>query len=697
MSAKFFMNGGVDSNWSSDTNWSTTAATGPNNTTHAVNGDTVTINASSPSCVVDTASACTSVNFTGYTNTFTFTANLTVAGAVTLAAGMTIAGTADLLVTATATLTSGGQTLTGGLQFTGSVQTYTLSGTWTVNGVTRSNGANLNAINSGAITCAGGLQVDSALQGTTVFTLTGGTWAGAATITNSITFAGNPTISGTVTFNTGTMTWASGTPVVTGSTINVTGNATWNLAGMSLNNMSVSALTVQTLTSDLTLLGALVMPAGAASSMSWSGAHAITCASCTITGGTVTLSGTLTISGDLTLPHTVGTTFVGAFQITAGTATVSGTQTITLAHDVTITGVTTINDANVLNGSGLTWTTGSLAGAGSPFTGTATVIIAGNRILTIPVGALALSGLVLTLGGDHVFSVPVGTLTLSGTLVGVRAFLPVGAGAVSSRLFAAPQSSEGISITPNATPGAWSDWCELDASTAVAWLLDRLLVHPGHHGFFDGATVDIEVGVGAAGAEVTVDRFRCLYLLTHFVSPGTLPRWPLLDAIPAGSRVSLRLRKNNAFTEVWKVKAYYYKKPGVSTLQSSAKPQKTAPDGASLTTLTVGATAWANSTWTTLIASTATDIAIVAVVGYGDSGYTEWEFDIGVGEPPVAVSTPCRFRNTQTQLADGPWLFPVYPPLAVFPMGSQVSVRTRASIVAFRDAACALVYLELPL
>ena len=33
MAAKFFMNGGVDSNWSSDTNWSTTASTGPNNTT----------------------------------------------------------------------------------------------------------------------------------------------------------------------------------------------------------------------------------------------------------------------------------------------------------------------------------------------------------------------------------------------------------------------------------------------------------------------------------------------------------------------------------------------------------------------------------------------------------------------------------------------------------------------------------------
>ena len=66
--AKYFMSGGVDNNWATDTNWSTTASSGPNNTTHAVAGDDVILDSGSPNCTIAAAAAAATLVCTGYTN-----------------------------------------------------------------------------------------------------------------------------------------------------------------------------------------------------------------------------------------------------------------------------------------------------------------------------------------------------------------------------------------------------------------------------------------------------------------------------------------------------------------------------------------------------------------------------------------------------------------------------------------------------
>src|ERR1035437_9085756 len=75
-------------------------------------GDTVLCNASSGQLTISAAAACTSIDFTSYTNTLTLNATLTVSGNVTLVAAMTIttsAGTPILSVNATtSTLTTNG-------------------------------------------------------------------------------------------------------------------------------------------------------------------------------------------------------------------------------------------------------------------------------------------------------------------------------------------------------------------------------------------------------------------------------------------------------------------------------------------------------------------------------------------------------------------------------------------------------------
>jgi len=343
LAAKFFMNGGVNSNWSDDTNWSTTASTGPNNTTHAVAGDTVTINAGSPACVINVASACTSINCTGYTNTLTFTGTLTTAGNVTLATGMTLAGTADLILTANTLITSAGKTFTGGVQFGGADGTaYTFSGAMVITGAMTVNasGGTGAFITNGTISVAGGLVCtgnSSFVATRSTVTLTGGTWSGAGAFRNNLTIAGNVTISGSVAYAQSTLLYSSGTVTTTGSTLTIgNGAMTLNLGAVALNNLTLAVTTgTLTLGSNLTVSGLLSIT----SETVFGGAFTITCGNCTLAVNAVTLSGALIVSGTLTLPNSA-LTWTGAFNITCGTLTntsYSATRIVTWVSGTTVT------------------------------------------------------------------------------------------------------------------------------------------------------------------------------------------------------------------------------------------------------------------------------------------------------------------------------------------------------------------------
>ena len=145
--------------------------------------------------------------------------------------------------------------------------------------------------------------------------------------------------------------------------------------------------------------------------------------------GTVTLAGALTTSGDLLLSNMTSTTFSGDFHITAATCTISGAQTVTLVHDVTITGLTTIADTNVIDGA-FNWNTGGLTTTGS-LTGTATIVLTGGT-WTGAAGTLSNN---LTFAGDVIVSGTVkyaasGTPTItysSGTITTTDSILSIAA------------------------------------------------------------------------------------------------------------------------------------------------------------------------------------------------------------------------------------------------------------------------------
>jgi len=91
---------------------------------------------------------------------------------------------------------------------------------------------------------------------------------------------------------------------------------------------------------------------------------------------TATLADALTTSGSLILGCGTGTTFAGDFHITAATASITGTQIVTIVHDVTISGLTTLVNANVINGL-FNWNTGGLT-TGGALTGTTTIVLTGG-------------------------------------------------------------------------------------------------------------------------------------------------------------------------------------------------------------------------------------------------------------------------------------------------------------------------------
>ena len=94
------------------------------------------------------------------------------------------------------------------------------------------------------------------------------------------------------------------------------------------------------------------------------------------TSGNLTLVEDLNVSGLLSFINATSTGIAGDFHIYAGSCTISGTQTLTIIHAVTISGLTTIADANVLNGV-FNWSTAGITSTGS-LTGTTPIVLTGG-------------------------------------------------------------------------------------------------------------------------------------------------------------------------------------------------------------------------------------------------------------------------------------------------------------------------------
>jgi hypothetical protein len=248
---RYWINGGVDSKWSTSGNWSLTSGgtgTGPVPT----NADTCVFDVNgNVDMTADAGSLiCYALRVTsGYTHKFTFTVNIDVQQELTLGANMTFTAstTKGFRQTSTpATWTSNGVTFTGLITFNNAA-TVTLGDNWTASGGITVSSATV--LNSNTFNISGGtLTVSAALSGTTalVFGTTGSmTWAGTSSIANNLTINTSGTLtlaSGvTIAYKTGTLTYTAGTIVNTNNTLSIPGSATLNTNGMSWNNVTVAS------------------------------------------------------------------------------------------------------------------------------------------------------------------------------------------------------------------------------------------------------------------------------------------------------------------------------------------------------------------------------------------------------------------------------------------------------------------------
>lgn len=434
MAARFFVVGGVDTNWSTVGNWSLTSGGAGGQAVPAATDD-VTLDASSGSaCVLNTATAkvAKSIDLTNFTGTLTSNVTLSVSGSVTLGTNVTFAGASAWILLATGTLRSNGKTFAQPLTFN-FAGTYTLFDDWTVTGLIT---FSLTATFSGAhnISC-------------------GAMTVGGTTLT--VTLSGNITGTGLLTISTGTTCTFAGSFALHFDAASLVG----------ANTIVIAAdVTIDNLTSVIT--GAVVLNGA----FNWKTAGLTT---------TAALSGTTTVvfAGTGTWTGAAGALSNSVTINTAGTLTLSGTV-LYLAGTITWTAGTVSAGASILSiGSSCTLNTTGMSWANITLTAAVTITI--NSLLTVT-GTLTMPNAAVTFAGSAGWTVAtftnttitatrIWTFTAARTYTVTTAFTTVHAAAQTVRFTFTAASSTNFVLGPGATQDVgFVDPTNLNASTGQA-------------------------------------------------------------------------------------------------------------------------------------------------------------------------------------------------------------------------------------
>jgi len=406
MAARYWVGGTANWDTTAGTKWALTSG-GAGGQAIPTSADDVFFDAASGAVTVSVSAAasCLTLNFTGYTGTFTINNGITTTvfgTAITLASGMTYDQTTTGILStrgnqAAITITFAGITipnLTIGRNTAGQLQTVTISGTTpTIKNLVITNGA----ANAGVILTGPAITITASLSNT-LGSLTNSTgqiiFSGACTISSS---ASSATISGgfivgsgsslqmtsDVYLQTGTVTFSGGTLNAGAFTLFCPGIITFNTSTVTWYNVTLQAtgqiyilssvlnisnnLTISTTSSGvgfsggftINVSGSLLQPSGSPLGLSgilnMLGSGLIDCAN--ISGGTLNINGTGTYTiGSATNPtltstgltiNLVGTSVAQVYSTTAHTLSTSGN--LTLSTNNTPTG------ANIPGGSQIIW------------------------------------------------------------------------------------------------------------------------------------------------------------------------------------------------------------------------------------------------------------------------------------------------------------------------------------------------------
>jgi hypothetical protein len=246
-----------------------------------------------------------------------------------------------------------------------------------------------------------------------------------------------------------------------------------------------------------------------------------------------------------------------------------------------------------------------------------------------------------------------------------------------------PSAAAAVLVT-----GPNSGWVELSASgPAVDSLLTGIYLAVAAATFH---TIVIDIGVGALGSEVAI----CTMALNFQNGDvgGYLPVTIPGGVMPAGVRVVARVRSSGS--NAYRVALTYLPAAFVGSLQTTTQPMT----GTAFVTLAVPATAWSNSPWVELIASTSTAIVLSSIATAPSGNHNDSvEIEIGVGASGAEVPTALMAYRYEGSGTDEPFVQPWPHPFDNIGAGARVSARARTSRASSFSLSMALNYWAKPL
>lgn len=228
MAARYWVGGTASWDATAGTKWSTTDG-GPGGAAVPTSADDVYFTAASGAVVVTLAATanCLSINFTGFTGTFTGTSSLGVQTNITLSSGMTCTFTGTISIAQNSTITSYGKTL-GPLTISTAGTTTSLNDALTLSGALTVTAGTFTT-NNYAVTAS---SLSSSNSNARTINL------GSSTVTLSATGSVvNFTTNTNLTFNAGTSQI-----ICTGNNVTITGGAV-SSTGLTFYNVSFTAAT----------------------------------------------------------------------------------------------------------------------------------------------------------------------------------------------------------------------------------------------------------------------------------------------------------------------------------------------------------------------------------------------------------------------------------------------------------------------
>lgn len=268
-------------------------------------------------------------------------------------------------------------------------------------------------------------------------------------------------------------------------------------------------------------------------------------------------------------------------------------------------------------------------------------------------------------------------------------------GVTANASLSAPSAANGVSLTPSGSDWGNSAYGELHSSLTDIVVLGVAVKFAGTVAT-GGTEFEIDLATGAATSEVVVATTGGESdSTTNFLNHLSEFRIPI--SVPGTNRIACRMRKNGTDTTAWTVTLLYVSASGFGTsnIQFTTKPQKISPNAAALPTVAGSMTAWANSAYVQIIASTATAIVLVGRT-FDTIANFRYESDTATGAATseAVVTSDGDHRDTG---AGSHGTIAFYVPVDNVAASTRVAMRHRDSNSAADTNGLGLTYYEKPL